>query len=479
MELLGKNIIFILSGCFILCFAETGFSQTGRSRLKQTKSQRTAPPPPPVGRPSGRAVPARPPIQNKRLRIAPAPAPAIRPHHIGPQKTIFGRRDPNYVPRRNIQFENNCSHSVILLIQYKNLQGSDVIKGPWTITGNQKINLTSNGDNLQTDHEVFYYYVNYVQDEDVHHIKGKDSNTLTVVSKTCLAMEKPVAGQDDSRSKHHDVTVEGTDYPMRKKNFKTDKGNYIFSPQCTQFCSERMEVRPLASVRNIQFENKCPFPVNLVIQYTNLQGNKVPGGPWKISGKQKINLTSNGEDLQTDHKIFYYYASIPDENYSWSGAYDIPVGNQDYPMKKDTLSNGEERYFFSVECDNLLREREENRYDAGSRNDSHDRYGTVTSEPQGTEGRSIVPPAPVIGDSGRLLHVLVHNPVSITVTAGTASHGDYGDLVRISCTAPDSDRTLENPYISPELQPGAASNATFVFHSGGIKDIYCTAYDRQ
>ncbi|MCI5221457.1 MAG: carboxypeptidase regulatory-like domain-containing protein [Candidatus Electrothrix sp. AR4] len=124
---------------------------------------------------------------------------------------------------------------------------------------------------------------------------------------------------------------------------------------------------------------------------------------------------------------------------------------------------------------------------------THDSYGATSSLTQRmitvTRPQDIVPPAPVVTRPQNFAppapvitpptQAEGETPVSILVAAGTPAYGQPGDVVRISCTAEGSNRTNENPYISPTLQPGAVSDAMFIFYSAGTKDIYCAAYNRQ
>ncbi|MCI5119664.1 MAG: hypothetical protein D3908_00395 [Candidatus Electrothrix sp. AUS4] len=71
----------------------------------------------------------------------------------------------------------------------------------------------------------------------------------------------------------------------------------------------------------------------------------------------------------------------------------------------------------------------------------------------------------------------VNTPISIKLTAGLDPQNK--DLVRIGCTASDSDRTPDNPYLSDWLPPEGEAEATVTFYSPGMKTIYCTSYSRQ
>ncbi|WPD23294.1 MAG: hypothetical protein SD837_01775 [Candidatus Electrothrix scaldis] len=71
----------------------------------------------------------------------------------------------------------------------------------------------------------------------------------------------------------------------------------------------------------------------------------------------------------------------------------------------------------------------------------------------------------------------VNTPISIKLTAGLDPQNR--DLVRIGCTASDSDRTPDNPYLSDWLPPEGKAEGTFTFYSPGPKTIYCTSYSRQ
>ncbi|WP_339135459.1 MAG: carboxypeptidase-like regulatory domain-containing protein [Candidatus Electrothrix sp. GW3-4] len=71
----------------------------------------------------------------------------------------------------------------------------------------------------------------------------------------------------------------------------------------------------------------------------------------------------------------------------------------------------------------------------------------------------------------------VNEPVSIKLIAGHDPQNR--DLVRIGCTADDSNRTVNDPYLSDWLPPGAEVDGTITFYSSGEKNIYCIAHSRQ
>ena len=83
-------------------------------------------------------------------------------------------------------------------------------------------------------------------------------------------------------------------------------------------------------------------------------------------------------------------------------------------------------------------------------------------------------PAPIIKvpDSGR-----VNAQVSVKLTAGYDPQNE--DLVRIHCTAEDSNRTNDDFYQSDWVPPNGKAKGIFVFYSPGEKNIYCTSYGRQ
>jgi hypothetical protein len=71
----------------------------------------------------------------------------------------------------------------------------------------------------------------------------------------------------------------------------------------------------------------------------------------------------------------------------------------------------------------------------------------------------------------------VNAPMGIKVIAGHDPQNR--DLVRIRCSADDSDRTAQELYQSDWLPPEGEEKAMFVFYSPGEKNIYCTSYSRQ
>ncbi len=71
----------------------------------------------------------------------------------------------------------------------------------------------------------------------------------------------------------------------------------------------------------------------------------------------------------------------------------------------------------------------------------------------------------------------VNASMSVKVIAGHDSQNR--DLVRIRCSADNSNRTAHDLYQSDWLPPEAEEKAMFVFYSPSKKNIYCTSYSRQ
>jgi hypothetical protein len=71
----------------------------------------------------------------------------------------------------------------------------------------------------------------------------------------------------------------------------------------------------------------------------------------------------------------------------------------------------------------------------------------------------------------------VNDPISITLIAGHDPQNR--DLVRIGCTADDSNKTAADPYLSDWLPPEAETKGMFTFYSPGEKNIYCTSLSRH
>ncbi len=100
---------------------------------------------------------------------------------------------------------------------------------------------------------------------------------------------------------------------------------------------------------------------------------------------------------------------------------------------------------------------------------------SITSQPPTPVRRRIIrTPVPRIEvtDQGA-----VNTPMSVKLIAGHDPQNR--DLVRIRCTADDSNRTAQDLYQSDWLPPEAAAKGMFVFYSSGEKNIYCTSYSRQ
>ncbi|MCI5138658.1 MAG: carboxypeptidase regulatory-like domain-containing protein, partial [Candidatus Electrothrix sp. AR1] len=71
----------------------------------------------------------------------------------------------------------------------------------------------------------------------------------------------------------------------------------------------------------------------------------------------------------------------------------------------------------------------------------------------------------------------VNAPISIKLIAGNDPQNR--DLVRIGCTADNSNRTAADPYLSDWLPPEGKAKGTFTFYSPGDKNIHCTSLSRQ
>ncbi|MCI5167232.1 MAG: hypothetical protein D3903_14340, partial [Candidatus Electrothrix sp. GM3_4] len=71
----------------------------------------------------------------------------------------------------------------------------------------------------------------------------------------------------------------------------------------------------------------------------------------------------------------------------------------------------------------------------------------------------------------------VNVPISIKLIAGNDPQNR--DLVRIGCTADNSNRTAADPYLSDWLPPEGKAKGMFTFYSSGEKNIYCTSLSRQ
>ncbi|WP_446009635.1 carboxypeptidase regulatory-like domain-containing protein [Candidatus Electrothrix sp.] len=106
---------------------------------------------------------------------------------------------------------------------------------------------------------------------------------------------------------------------------------------------------------------------------------------------------------------------------------------------------------------------------------SHPVVPAVTSLPPAPTRRRIAnTPAPRIEVPGQ---GKVNDPVTVKLVAGHDPQNR--DLVRITCTADDSNKTTEDPYQSDWLPPEGQAEGHFTFYSPGEKNIYCTSYGRQ
>lgn len=86
--------------------------------------------------------------------------------------------------------------------------------------------------------------------------------------------------------------------------------------QYEYFSPPMLSVKPLTnnpSFINIQYTNKCDEPLNLAINYKNLNDDWVTDGWWTLQPGESANVAN------TKNNIFYYYGVTQDNDYVWEG----------------------------------------------------------------------------------------------------------------------------------------------------------------
>ncbi|WP_430408779.1 PDZ domain-containing protein [Kordia sp.] len=121
------------------------------------------------------------------------------------------------------------------------------------------------------------------------------------------------------------------------------------------YTNTEKEVLPYYSTRNIKFKNNCGYSVKVWIRYQNEYGNWVTDGVWDIDGNKSFFLSNeNSKNIKLSSSVFYYFAEIPDRNYSWHGDYSNYFGDDRLAMRKQILSKDTDgNYFININCNNL------------------------------------------------------------------------------------------------------------------------------
>jgi hypothetical protein len=100
--------------------------------------------------------------------------------------------------------------------------------------------------------------------------------------------------------------------------------------------------------------------------------------------------------------------------------------------------------------------------------------GSATSSRTISVTANRAPTVPTINSSPSSARV--GTTVSVSVTRGTDPDGD---LVKVRCTAQDSNRTDANPYDSGFGTGGTSVTASFIFSTTGTKTIWCASFDED
>ena len=91
----------------------------------------------------------------------------------------------------------------------------------------------------------------------------------------------------------------------------------------------------------IFIKNNCDRPIKLAIRYKTMLGNWTNEGWWNFEPHEQNFLLLNKEQVQTDSRIFYFYAETMDGIYKWSGNETLKLKNgESLRMKKSNFKIG-------------------------------------------------------------------------------------------------------------------------------------------
>ena len=110
---------------------------------------------------------------------------------------------------------------------------------------------------------------------------------------------------------------------------------------------------PSSRGRDFYFKNNCTQPIKLTLRYRKLNGDWITRGWWSFDPGKGAYLASSGRRIQSDNNIFYYYAYIPNSNYSWSGSEKRSFGGRTYAMRKKSIKvNADGNRYLKLSCNN-------------------------------------------------------------------------------------------------------------------------------
>lgn len=134
---------------------------------------------------------------------------------------------------------------------------------------------------------------------------------------------------------------------------------HIHAPSLEESSSTLPAMPSYRQGRAIHLTNHCTENVELILQYQDTSGNWVTKGWWNFNPEEANYLASSGTTIRTKNNVFYYYARIPGEDYTWSGNNNRTFEGQAYPMKQDKLVVADGISAFSVACSNLAEVRQQ------------------------------------------------------------------------------------------------------------------------
>ena len=110
----------------------------------------------------------------------------------------------------------------------------------------------------------------------------------------------------------------------------------------------------------LYFVNRCHESVRLAITYRQTSGEWSTEAWWEFKPQEQGLLANDGEKLRSNHRIFYYYAEIPDAEYRWAGSEDNSndrtriVGERPYRFRQAELERNDNGDFtLALNCPNL------------------------------------------------------------------------------------------------------------------------------
>lgn len=117
---------------------------------------------------------------------------------------------------------------------------------------------------------------------------------------------------------------------------------------------QETEVEPASSGHQIKFNNKCHRKISLAIEYRYNSKDWTTKYWYSIDPYENTFLSSNGNILKTNNRIIYYYATIPDTEFKWSGNESRYFDGNYYKMKEYTMTqDADGNLVISLTCSNV------------------------------------------------------------------------------------------------------------------------------